>query len=278
MVGPKIKREAAQYAKDKFATSASRVCKVLGLARSSFDYASHPRDNSHVEKALLELAEDNKRFGHPRLFTLLKRDKNIHVNHKRSEAVYQKLGLQIKNRKRKKLGGSSSRKVVQLVPYGEGDVLAIDFVFDYIENGRRLKVLTMVDEKTKVSPALMVAHSIRGVDLGPFIELACEKLPRVIRVDQGTEFTSRAFLDWAYKNNVQLEFTRVRKPNQLIESFNSRFRDECLNEHLFYGLDDAMEKINIWHEKYNNFNPHSSLGMLTPAEFAKKENEIMLTA
>lgn len=135
----------------------------------------------------------------------------------------------------------------------------------------------MVDEKTKVSPALMVDHSIRGSDLGPFIELACEKLPKVIRVDQGTEFTSRAFLDWSYKNGVQLEFTRVRKPNQLIESFNSRFRDECLNEHLFYDLEDAMEKINDWHERYNNFNPHSSLGMLTPTEFAKR-CDFMLTA
>lgn len=169
MVGPKIKREVAQYAKDKFAVSATRICKILGLPRSTFDYSSHPRDNSHVKRALLELAEDNKRFGHPRLFTLLKRDKNIHVNHKRSEAVYQKLGLQIKNRKRKKLGGSSSRNVVQLVPYGEGDVLAIDFVFDYIESGRRLKVLTMVDEKTKVSPSLMMAHSIRGIDLDPLL-------------------------------------------------------------------------------------------------------------
>ncbi len=276
MVGPKIKREVAQYAKENFAVSANRVCKILGLARSTFDYKECPRDNSHVEEALKELASQHKRFGHPRLFTLLRRDRNIHVNHKRSEAVYQRLGLQIKNRKRKKLGGSL-RKVVQLVPYGEGDVLAIDFVFDYIETGRRLKVLTMVDEKTKVSPALMVDHSIRGSDLGPFIELACEKLPKVIRVDQGTEFTSRAFLDWSYKNGVQLEFTRVRKPNQLIESFNSRFRDECLNEHLFYDLEDAMEKINDWHERYNNFNPHSSLGMLTPTEFAKR-CDFMLTA
>lgn len=207
---------------------------------------------------------------------LLKREKGIVVNIKRSERIYQTLGLQIKNRKRKKLGGSS-RSVFPLVPYGQGDVLAIDFVFDYIESGRSLKTLTRVEEKNKVSPGILVAHSIKGCDLGPFIELACEKLPKVIRVDQGAEFTSRAFLDWAYKNDIQLEFTRVRKPHQLIESFNSRFRDECLNEHLFHDLEDAIEKIEEWHERYNNFNPHSSLGMLTPNEFAKK-NENMLTA
>lgn len=276
MVRPKLKREAANYVIEKYRITVSRACRVLGLARSTFDYKEHPRDDSDVADALKDLASANKRFGHPRLFLLLKREKGIVVNHKRSERIYQGLGLQIKNRKRKKLG-ASSRSVTPITPYGEGDVLAIDFVFDYVESGRRLKTLTMVEEKTKVSPGILVGHSIKGEDLGPFIELACEKMPKVVRVDQGTEFTSRSFLDWAYKKNVQLEFTRVRKPNQLIESFNSRFRDECLNEHLFHNLDDAIEKIDSWHDRYNNFNPHSSLGMLTPTEFAKK-NENVLTA
>lgn len=275
MVGPKLKRETARYVREKYATTASRTCRVLGLARSTFDYQEHPRDDSEVADALTDLAGQNKRFGHPRLFILLKREKKIVINHKRSERIYQDLGLQIKNRKRKKLGGGRI-KVEPLTPYGTGDVLAIDFVFDYIESGRRLKTLTLVDENTKISPALLVAHSIRGRDLGPFIELACEKLPKVIRVDQGTEFTSRAFLDWAYRNSIQLEFTRVRKPNQVIESFNSRFRDECLNEHLFHDLEDAIEKIYEWHNRYNNFNPHSSLGMMTPAEFARRSESMLI--
>src|SRR5690606_22808155 len=135
------------------------------------------------------------------------------------ERIYSDLNLQIKNRKRKKLG-DSHRTQTPLIPYGAGDVLAIDFVFDYIQTGRRLKVLTMVDEHTKISPGLLFAHSIRGKHLGPFIELTCEKLPKVIRVDQGSEFTSRAFLDWAYSHNIHLEYTKVKKPNQVIESFN----------------------------------------------------------
>lgn len=276
MVGPKLKRETARYVRSKYQITTSRTCRILGLARSTFDYDEHPRDDSVVGEALQELASENKRFGHPRLFVLLKREKEIHVNHKRSERIYCKLKLQIKNRKRKKLGGSP-RKVQPLIPYGTGDVLAIDFVFDYVESGRRLKVLTMVDEHTKSSPGILVAHSIRGAHLGPFIELACEKLPKVIRVDQGTEFTSRAFLDWAYKNGIHLEFTRVRKPNQVIESYNTRLRDECLNEHLFLDLEDGINKINYWHDRYNNYNPHSTLGMLTPAKFAKTR-ETMLTA
>ena len=276
MVGPENKREAAIYLWKKHKVSVSRVCRLLGLSRATFDYRPHPRDNRELEQALSTLADENKRFGHPRLYVLLERDKKIFVNHKRSERIYQKLKLQLKNRKRKKLGGDNRGKVTPLIPYGTGDVLAIDFVFDYIESGRRLKVLTMVDEHTKISPGLLVAHSIRGIDLGPFIELACEKLPRVIRVDQGTEFTSTAFLSWAYKHKIRLEFTRVRKPNQLIESFNSRLRDECLNEHLFYNLKDAEEKVNRWHDRYNNYNPHSSLGMLTPVEFAKRKEHALI--
>lgn len=135
----------------------------------------------------------------------------------------------------------------------------------------------MVDEYTKSSPALLVAHSIRGIHLGPFIELACEKLPRIIRVDQGTEFPSRAFFDWAYRDGIHLEFTKVRKPNQVIESFNNRLRDECLNEHLFYDLDYGINKINYWRDRHNNYNPHSTLGMPAPAEFAKTR-EAMPTA
>jgi putative transposase len=276
VVRPRQRRETARYVQNKYQTTASRTCRILGLARSTFDYEEHPRDDSVVAVALTDLASQNKRFGHPRLFTLLKREKDIHVNHKRSERIYSKLKLQIKNRKRKKLGGSP-RKVTPLIPYGTGDVLAIDFVFDYIESGRRIKILTMVDESAKISPGILIAHSIRGIHLGDFVEFACEKLPRVIRVDQGTEFTSRAFLDWAYKNHIHLEFTKVRKPNQVIESFNSRLRDECLNEHLFFDLEDAVTKINEWHGKYNNYNPHSSLGMMTPLEFARTR-EIMLTA
>lgn len=118
------------------------------MARSTFDYEEHPRDDSEVADALTDLAGQNKRFGHPRLFVLLRREKKIEVNHKRSERIYQDLGLQIKNRKRKTLG-ASGRKVEPIIPYGTGDVLAIDFVFDYIESGRRLKSLTIVDEKNK---------------------------------------------------------------------------------------------------------------------------------
>lgn len=153
------------------------------------------------------------------------------------------------------------------IAYGEKSVMAIDFVYDYLESGRRLKILTMLDEFHRKSPGILVAHSIKGNELGDFIEKSLSKLPRVIRVDQGVEFTSRSFFNWSYDHKIHLDFTRVQRPNQMIESFNARLRDECLNEQVFYSLEDAREKIESWLKKYNYFNPHSGLGMKTPHEF-----------
>jgi putative transposase len=274
VVRPKAKKEQALRLIENHSISKSRACKVLGLSRSTVDYKASPRCDEPVASKLVELAGENRRFGHPRLFVLLKRE-GISVNHKRSERIYQNLNLQIKNRKRKKRG-SVTRVPVQSAQY-PGEILAIDFMFDHLASGRKIKVLTMVDEFAKQSPSILVDHSIRGIDVANFLETVLEIYPKVIRVDQGTEFTSIAFMNWAYSKNIKLQFTSVGKPNQLIEAFNSRCRDEVLNDHIFENLEDARKKIDNWHWKYNNFNPHSSLGMKTPAEFAK-ELEFMLTA
>jgi len=247
----------------------------LGLSFSTFSYHEKPSDDEPVRAKLIHLAGENKRFGHPRLFVLLRQDMP-EVNHKRSHRIYTDLDLQLERRKRKKLG--SHQRLPPTRATEPDQIWAIDFMFDYLETGRRLKTLTVVDECSKISPGILVDHSIRGIDVTNFLDhLASGAYPKIIRTDQGTEFTSRAMLDWAYRHNIRLEFTKVRKPNQLIESFNSRVRDECLNEHVFFSLPDAREKIDTWHWRYNNFNPHSALGMKSPLGFAK-EREVMLAS
>ena len=268
MVGPGERRVAGRYLVDKYKKPAARICRLLGLSISTFSYQDSPRDDAPIRAKFEELTQEHRRFGHPRLFVLLKRDMPG-VNHKRTRRVYRAMGLQIGRRKRKKLGGRPRLAATQA--RAPGEAWAIDFMFDYVESGRRLKVLTIVDEFAKESPGILVHHSIRGTDVTAFLDqLAAGSYPKIIRVDQGTEFTSRAMLDWAYKHGITLEFTRVRKPNQIIESFNSRVRDECLNEHTFFSLEDARQKIDEWHWKYNNINPHSALGMKSPVEFAKE--------
>lgn len=275
MVGPKDRRLEALYLVEKYKTAKARCCRLLGLSVSTLAYKTAPSKDGPVRDKLIALAGNNKRFGHPRLFVLL-RQEMPEINHKRSHRIYTSLDLQIGRRKRKKLGSFPRLPPTQATE--PNHVWAIDFMFDYLETGRKLKTLTIVDECSKISPGVLVDHSIRGVDVTKFLDLlAAGSYPKIIRTDQGTEFTSRAMLDWAYKNNITLEFTKVRKPNQVIEAFNSRVRDECLNEHIFFSLKDAREKIDDWHWRYNSINPHSALGMKSPLVFAK-ERETMLAS
>ncbi len=275
MVRPKDRRQEAAFLVKKYKTAKARCCRLLGLSISTMSYREKPNQDGPVRDKLIQLASENKRFGHPRLFVLLKQELPK-LNHKRSHRIYTELDLQIQRRKRKKLG--SYPRLPPTRATDANQVWAIDFMFDYLEAGRRLKVLNIVDEFSKISPGILVSHSIRGEDVTQFLDHVAERAhPKIIRVDQGAEFTSRAMLDWAYKNNIRLEFTKVRKPNQVIEAYNSRVRDECLNEHVFFSLEDARTKIDEWHWKYNNFNPHSALGMKSPIEFAK-EREVMIAS
>lgn len=247
----------------------------MGLNISCADYKECIKQDEPVREKLVSLIGEKKRFGHPRLFVLLKRDMPK-VNHKRSHRIYTEAGLQITRRKRKKLGATHRTPPTRAT--GPNEVWAIDFMFDYLESGRRLKTLTIVDEHSKISPGILVNHSIRGNDVTDFLDhVASGSYPKIIRTDQGTEFTSRAMLDWAYKHGIKIEYTKVRKPNQVVEAFNSRVRDECLNEHVFFTLQDAREKIDQWHWRYNHINPHSALKMKSPIVFAN-EQETMLAS
>jgi putative transposase len=147
----------------------------------------------------------------------------------------------------------------------------MDFMHDFTATGRRLKLLTVVDDFSRYCAAIEVDTSIPGARVVQVLELLAEDqgLPEVIVTDNGPEFTGKALDTWAYKNKVRLDFIRPGKPveNAFIESFNGRCRDECLNEHWFVDLNDAREKIEAWRLDYNSSRPHSSLGNLTPEEF-----------
>ncbi len=155
---------------------------------------------------------------------------------------------------------------------------SMDFVSDFTAEGRRLKILTVVDEFTRYCAAIEVDTSIPGARVAQVLERLAEedRLPEVIVTDNGPEFTGKALDSWAYKHNVRLDFIRPGKPveNAFIESFNGRLRDECLNEHWFLSLQDAREKIESWRVDYNGARPHSSLGNLTPEEFLQGQQSL----
>ncbi len=195
------------------------------------------------------------------------------MNHKRVYRLYceDQLGLRKKPPRRRV---AAIKRELRPAATGKNDSWSMDFVSDQLFDGRRIRVLTLVDNHTRESLALHVGQRVRGIDVVGVLERVVDGRgrPGSIRVDNGPEFISKDLDLWAYWNKVKLDFSRPGKPtdNAFIESFNARFRQECLNEHWFLTLDDAAEKIECWRRNYNEHRPHSSLGNQTPAEFARR--------
>lgn len=150
----------------------------------------------------------------------------------------------------------------------------MDFTHDMLADGRRFRTLNIVDDFTRECPAIEVDTSLPGGRVVRVLERLAQTrgLPKAIVLDNGPEFAGRRLDAWAFERGVELLFIRPGKPveNAFIESFNGRFRDECLNSHWFTGLDDARQRIEAWRRDYNLVRPHSALGGKSPAEFASE--------
>jgi putative transposase len=192
------------------------------------------------------------------------------INHKRVYRVYTKLGLAVRRKTRKRVAQANRRP--RIVPAHANEQWSMDFMSDVLSSGRRLRTLNIVDDATRECLAIEVDTSLSGGRVARVLtEIGQGRpFPKRIVVDNGPEFTSKALDQWAYRNSVELAFIRPGKPveNCFIESFNGKFRDECLNLHWFTSLDDAKRKIDEWRFDYNFYRPHSSLGGKPPAEFA----------
>ena len=204
------------------------------------------------------------------LHTLLRREGHL-INHKRTERLYREEGLSLRLKKRKKR--VSHLRVVMDRPIRINQHWSMDFVSDSLYNSRRFRVLTVVDDFSRECPALEVDHSLTGKRVTRVLErIAMTRgLPEAITVDNGPEFISKALDLWAYQNNVKLRFIEPGKPTQnaYIESFNGKFRNECLNDNVFVSLHSAQKIIETWRLDYNSERPHSSLNGMAPTEFAR---------
>lgn len=193
------------------------------------------------------------------------------VNHKRVHRVYRALGLQVRKRSRKRLARPRAEPLG--APTAVGEQWAMDFVSDGLASGRRIRALTVVDVYSRECVAIEVDLSLPSARVSRVLDrVALDRgYPKAIVVDNGPEFTSLALDEWAADHGVELRFIAPGKPTQnaFIESFNGRFRDECLNENWFVNLPDAIETIEAWRRDYNEVRPHSALGNSTPAEFSR---------
>ena len=252
-----------------FQTDIRRACGLAHFSRAAWYRRSQARDQTVLRLRIRELAHARPRFGYWRIWVLLRREGWI-VNHKRVRRLYRLEGLQLRMRVRRRKHIALHRGPAP-TPSGLTERWSMDFVYDALADGRQFRVLTVVDQWSRESPLLEMATAMSGRTVAEALDrvLSPATIPRSITVDHGTEFTSRALEDWAYRRGVQLDFIRPGKPveNAHIESFNGRLRDECLNVHQFVSLDDARRKIEAWRVDYNHHRPHGSLGHLTPSEF-----------
>ena len=267
---PARRRRLSGYLVEAYQVSERRACGTMAFHRSTVRYGSRARDQTPIRMRLRELAASRVRYGYRRLHVLLRRE-GWKVNHKRIWRLYKEEGLEVRTKKRRKR--VSTLRVVLPVAAMPNERWSMDFMADSLHDGRRFRVLTLVDHFSRVSPAIEVGSSITGKRVVAVLErLAIEHgLPRVITTDNGTEFTSRAVDEWAHRNGVKLDFIRPGKPieNAYIESFNGRLRRECLDESWFLSIEDAKIRIEEWHRDNNEHRPHSSLGDDTTRGFAE---------
>lgn len=217
-----------------------------------------------------DIAQSRVSYGYRRIHVMLLRE-GWKVNHKRVYRLYKLEGM-IMRSKRPRRHVSACRRMLRAIATHPNESWSMDFMSDALFDGQKIKILTLVDNFTRESLAIEVAWRLGGHSVvAVLMKVADERgLPKSIRIDNGPEFTSKALDQWAYLNGVELDFIRPGKPtdNALIEAFNGRFRQECLNESWFLSMEDAREKIEQWRQHYNQERPHGSLGNLSPVEFA----------
>lgn len=224
-----------------------------------------------MRERMRELADQRKRWGLPKIHAVLRREELV-VNHKRTERIYREeaLLLSIRRRRRKYV---SVKRGARKPSTRINERWAMDFVSESLWNGRKIRCLTVVDTFTKKCHRIEVNTSLGGVRVVSVLSelVFFHGKPEEITVDNGPEFSGKVLDQWAYEQGVKLDFIDPGKPAQncFIESFNGRFRDECLNENYFISMAEARKIIEEWREDYNSFRPHGSLNDLTPGAFEK---------
>ena len=276
MVGPRAKREAVRVVREEAGLSERRACGVIGIPRGSGRNPRKERNEAALRARLRELAAERPRFGYRRLYIFLRREKAADgtlrwlVNHKRVYRLYREEGLAMQRKRRKRFRAEA--RVPLALPTRANEMWTMDYTHDQMADGRKFRTLNLMDGYTREALRIEPDTSLPGLRVVRILESLRERrgTPAVIQVDNGTEFTSRVVDQWAYQNQVALHFIERGKPTQdaFIESFNGKFRDECLNQNWFVDLRHARELIEAWRVDYNTVRPHSSLGYRTPEEFA----------
>jgi putative transposase len=236
-------------------------------------YRDKPRDSEALKQRIRDIAHTRVHYGYRRVQVMLKRE-GFKDNHKRVYRCYKELGLSLRYKRPKRNRSAMQRQPLKASSH-IGQVWSMDFVADNLFDGRKLRLLTVVDCYTRQCVAIEVGQRLKGEDVVRVLEQAIRQYgkPITIKSDNGSEFVGKIMDKWLYENKIKQDLSRPGKPtdNAYIESFNGRLRQECLNEHWFMSLADAKAKIEAWRNAYNTSRPHSALDWMTPNEFARQE-------
>jgi putative transposase len=271
MVTPAQRREAVAHLVSAHQMSERRACRVAGVDRALVRYRGRSPDDSELRERLKALAFERRRFGYRRLHVLLRRE-GWAVNQKRIRRIYREERLMVRKRRGRKraLGLRAPMKP----PDHPNACWSLDFVHDQMTDGRRFRILVVVDECTRECLALVADTSMSGARVGRELTriMSWRSRPLAVLSDNGTEFTSTAILCWADEHHIEWRYIQPGKPSQnaFVESFNARLRDELLNETLFRSLAHASTALETWRHDYNLERPHGKLGWLTPAAYAAR--------
>ena len=276
MVSPSHKKRAVHYVAERGLCSTRRACRVLGLATSSYCHRpAAPTDwRQRLEQRIIALSNKHPRWGYRLIHQLLCREGWI-VNRKRVQRVRRQAGVGVRpvGPRHRRLGSASSYPVQAAYP---GHIWSWDFIFDQTTDGRSVKMLTMVDEYTRQCLVIYPARSISSKQVLDTLEalIAVWGAPAFIRSDNGSEFIARRIQNWCATAGIQTLYIQPGSPwqNGFIESFHSRFRDECLTPEIFFSIAEARVVVEDYRRVYNQQRPHSSLGYKTPDEFARDRN------
>jgi putative transposase len=269
MVTPAAHREAADYLQSAYEMSQRRACRVIGSDRASVRYRARRADDADLRERLKALAAERRRFGYRRLHVLLRREGHA-VNRKRVQRIYREERLTVRRRGGRKRAMGTRRPME--TPVAANQRWSLDFVSDQFTDGRRFRILAVVDDCTRECLALVADTSLSGVRVARELNtiIGRRARPAMVVSDNGTELTSNAILKWTDDAKVGWHYIAPGKPQQnaFIESFNGRLRDELLNETLFRSLTHATAVLEAWRRDYNDERPHSKLGWMTPSDYA----------
>ena len=270
MVAPEARRTCVSWLIQKYGISQRRACKLSGAHRTTIRYKSRKPSEEELRKQMKEIAIKYRRFGYRRIHIMLKK---IHkkINHKKVYRLYKEMNLKVLRRKYRRKILINRREQEKANKMNQ--VWALDFVHDRLSCGKTLKMLTIIDVYTRESLDIVVDVSLKSSDVIRALETLIRKKgkPERILSDNGTEFTSKNMIEWSYLQKICWNYIEPGKPHQNgnIESFNGKFRDECLNENWFLSLRETKIIIEQWRKYYNQERPHSSLGGATPCEFIR---------